>query len=66
MFPVVKIESLCSIAESFEVVGVASIDQAIFDMGCEPLIIFGVESMVVKTGEYHIFIEFDVVFGNVM
>ena len=66
MFPVAKIESLCSIAESLEVVGVASVDQAIFDTGCKPLIIFGVESTVVKTSEYCIFIEFDVVFGDVM
>ena len=55
--PVAKIESLCSIAESLEIVGAASVDHAVFDMGCEPLIIFGVKSTVVKTGEYRIFVD---------
>ena len=66
MFPVAKIESLCSIAKSFEIVGAASVDHAVFDTGCEPLIILGVKSTVVKAGEYRIFVEFDVVFGDVM
>ena len=61
-----KIESLCSIAESLEIVGAASVEHAIFDTGCKPLIIFGIKSTVVKTGEYCIFVEFDVVFGDVM
>ena len=65
-FPVTKVKCLCSIMKSFKVVGVASVNKAIFDTRCEPLIIFGLESLVVKTGEHCIFIEFNIVFGNVM
>ena len=52
--------------ESLEIVGAASVDHAVFDTGCKPLIIFGIKSTVIKTGEYRIFVEFNVVFGDVM
>ena len=61
-----KVECLCSIMKSFKVVGVASINKAIFDTRCKPLMILGIECSVVKTSEYCIFIEFNIVFGDVM
>lgn len=44
----------------------ASIDKAVLDSRSEPLIILGVESSVVETSEYRIFVEFDVVSGDMM